>query len=308
VPKKLTIEHAKRVFSDSGCELLEDTYHNSQTPMKYICVCGKESKICLNSFKQGNRCQSCGAKRAALKTKHSFEYVYNFFKENDCLLLETEYKNSNTLMNYKCTCGNKAFIRFDCFKQGKRCNECAKVKRGNKRKLNIEDVRKYFSESGCKLLEDEYKDNRTPMWYLCACGNESKISYSNFQKGRRCYHCALVHRSGENASNYNPNLTEEERQKGRKYSEYYAWRSKVYERDNFTCKCCNKKGGYLIAHHLDGYHWSKEKRTDVDNGVTLCKTCHDDFHSIYGRKNNTRKQFDEFYENKRNEYEDKDAS
>jgi 5-methylcytosine-specific restriction endonuclease McrA len=72
------------------------------------------------------------------------------------------------------------------------------------------------------------------------------------------------------------------------------WRNDVYKRDNYTCQICGLRGGKLNAHHLDGYHWCKERRFDIDNGVTLCKDCHDEFHQTYGRKNNTEEQFNKF--------------
>ena len=107
---------------------------------------------------------------------------------------------------------------------------------------------------------------------------------------------------GEKGYNYNPNKTEEEREwdkEHRKYSDYYKWRRQVYERDNYTCQCCrNNKSGTLNAHHLNGYNWDKENRTDVLNGITLCESCHDEFHSIYGKGNNTIEQFREFLYNK----------
>lgn len=38
----------------------------------------------------------------------------------------------------------------------------------------------------------------------------------------------------------------------------------------------------------------KKKRTDVDNGITICRAIHYLFHNIYGRHNNTKEQFEEF--------------
>ena len=105
--------------------------------------------------------------------------------------------------------------------------------------------------------------------------------------------------SGENNPNYNPDLTDEEREQGRHIDGYKEWVYEVKERANFTCDCCgDNRGGNLVSHHLDGYHWNKEGRIDVNNGVCLCEKCHKEFHHIYGNKNNTKEQYIEFKENK----------
>ena len=47
--------------------------------------------------------------------KLTFEYVENFFKEQKCKLLETEYINAHTKMKYKCSCGNDSDTNFNKF-------------------------------------------------------------------------------------------------------------------------------------------------------------------------------------------------
>lgn len=39
---------------------------------------------------------------------------------------------------------------------------------------------------------------------------------------------------------------------------------------------------------------NKELRIDVNNGITFCKDCHNLFHSMYGKKNVTKTQVEEF--------------
>ena len=105
-------------------------------------------------------------------------------------------------------------------------------------------------------------------------------------------------RIGKNHYNYNPLITDEERVESR-YSIYgedrRIWRKEVHEKHNYTCVCCKQYRGRLNAHHLNGYNWDVDGRFDVNNGVTLCKDCHLDFHSKYGYGDNTKEQFEEYY-------------
>ena len=55
------------------------------------------------------------------------------------------------------------------------------------------------------------------------------------------------------------------------------WSLKVKERDNFKCIKCNSEIG-LNAHHVRSYKEYPELRTDINNGVTLCKKCHVKIH------------------------------
>lgn len=72
------------------------------------------------------------------------------------------------------------------------------------------------------------------------------------------------------------------------------WRKSVYEKDGFNCVRCGKHGGDLNAHHVQAYDTDKDQRFSVDNGATLCVSCHTAFHQKYGFGGNTKEQFYEW--------------
>lgn len=62
--------------------------------------------------------------------------------------------------------------------------------------------------------------------------------------------------------------------------EFKEWRQSVFQRDDYTCQQCHKRGnGELHAHHLLPFASFKSGRFDVANGQTLCKPCHKEIHS-----------------------------
>lgn len=58
--------------------------------------------------------------------------------------------------------------------------------------------------------------------------------------------------------------------------EYRAWRVAVLERDGWQCRKCgaSKRGRTLHAHHIRSFKDHPELRFSVDNGLTLCASCH----------------------------------
>lgn len=134
------------------------------------------------------------------------------------------------------------------------------------------------------------------------CGKITEMSYSKYIKQNTngityCYDCRKIRTLGEKHFNWNSSLTQEERERKRVYPEYTLWSKRVLARDNYTCcKCGKKSDGGMCAHHINGYDWCKEERTDVKNGITLCGDCHKNFHLIYGYGNNTRQQFEEWFD------------
>lgn len=155
------------------------------------------------------------------------------------------------------------------------------------------------------MIKDLPNGSHMPVNIKCdKCGKEYQTPYRTYiqhnHNGKTyCRNCSSsVFCSGENNVNYNPNKTDEERKRKRNYVEYTTFIKKVLARDNYTCQCCGKTNvPDLQVHHLDGYDWCIEKRIDETNGITLCINCHNNFHNIYGKGNNTFQQFEEWFGN-----------
>ena len=106
--------------------------------------------------------------------------------------------------------------------------------------------------------------------------------------------CSFENKKGEKNYNYNHNLTNEMRLRRRSIPEYSVWRKEVHKKCNYTCCCCKIRGGNLVAHHIFNYAEHEDLQTDVSNGASMCEKDHIEFHRVYGRKNNTKEQLDEF--------------
>ena len=100
--KKYKTDDVKQLFCEQGCILIESSYVNTTTLMRYQCSCGEISKITLKKFLIGQRCKKCGHIKRIGKTRHKYEDIHQLFKMNECELLDTEYYGCHELLHYRC--------------------------------------------------------------------------------------------------------------------------------------------------------------------------------------------------------------
>lgn len=195
--KKHSYEYIKNYFEENGCILLSETYIDNKQKLDYICSCGNTAQINFHNFKNGRRCKKCEYTRIASKTKLSYEYVYNYFKDNNCTLLSQEYINAKTKMKFICSCGEISEITFDNFKNGGRCKKCRYDKASKSmQKHDYNYVKNYIENHECSLLinENNYKGVGQLLEIICVCGNKTNMTFSNFEKGQRCRKCSGTER------------------------------------------------------------------------------------------------------------------
>ena len=241
---RYTIETAKALFAEQKCELLDENYVNSSTPMSYQCQCGEMSSITLSDFKRGRRCRFCGNQKAA-KTRQQQSVdqkdVSKYFKKQGCQLL-SEYTGYNDLLKYVCSCGCKGETTWWSFQMGRRCGRCSSQR---KKEYSVEEVEQIFAEQGCELLQDYYQGVGVSVKYRCSCGKVSKITLGNFKKGSRCKECGLKKMTGSN----NPRWIKD--------------RNKKRDNDLFRKKC-----GTMLRRCLVALNEAKTDRTHKLLGYT----------------------------------------
>lgn len=110
------------------------------------------------------------------------------------------------------------------------------------------------------------------------CYGKSKEGFTPWNKGIKLSSEHLLKISGKNASNWQGGKTSEN-QILRHRKEYRLWREAVFARDNWECQDCHtrsQKGTSVVlnADHIKPWSLFPELRFAIDNGRTLCASCH----------------------------------
>ena len=275
---------------------------------------GIETNICIGSY--DDFCKSrldtiSMAKELGLKVRG---YILNsenatFYNDNCSFEMKPNHFKTQTYKNTlnfikELKCGDRfvnivGFVDKKCLvvKIKNKFDTCQDIVTSSYKLFNDtrEKFYKYCEDYNYQVLTP-YLGSREDILMNIGCEHGEFLTTPNmFLKSKfKCPKCVTF--KGENNPMWNPNITEEERENGRFIKGYNDFIKGVYERDNYTCQCCGAvgTGRNLNAHHLDGYNWCKDKRTDINNGITLCTNCHKAFHREYGKGHNTREQYEEW--------------
>lgn len=235
------------------------------------------------------------------KRKTKEEFIKELKQKMPNILALEEYKNNHTKIKCKCLIHDVV-----CISTPKRllngnncCEFCIKEDKSNRLLKTNEQFIKQLNENNIDVKPlEEYRGNNTKILFRCSCGDLWETTPQRVLIGNHCKKCGYKNMIGENNYFYNPNLSEKDRQdKNHRFRnpQYKEFVQKCFERDNYTCQISNKKSsGDIVVHHINGYNWDINNRTNVDNGITLNEDIHKEFHKMYGKGNNNKKQFVEF--------------
>lgn len=257
--KPYTLEEIKVKFKEKGFELLtSELSEGVYTKVEYICSCGRttSSKVC-DVINKGTKCYECGKEDGAKKRKRSFEEINKIYEENGCILLSEyeEYHNSESLLKFKCKCGNIDLKSFVSFKLTPKCSKCNIVHNGNSH---------YCWKGGISPLHEYLRKTIYP-WKIDSL---KKYNYTCDISGKN--NNLIIH----HLYNFSDILKETlDIVKLPIYKNISAYTQEELELIKSTC---------LKLHYKYGL------------GICLTEDLHKEFHSIYGKRNNTLEQYLEF--------------
>jgi hypothetical protein len=296
MPRKFTQEEALRRFKKVHGNKYDYSlvqYINNQT--KVIIICnehGSFQQLPRNHF-NGQNCPKCSNINVGLNARVC---VINK-KFNRLKVIEFSHINKDRSISYKCLCdcGNITTVRATLIIRGI-TKSCGCLQSEAASSFHLKDIRGEKFGRLLVLEKNGRANNREAIYScICDCGKTKNVSSAKLRSGHtRSCGCLFKEQKRENHPNWNHSLTEEDR-KNRDYSpEAREWRTKVYKRDNYTCQLSGRRGKKICAHHIESWNSNKERRFEVDNGITLRQDIHRLFHKYYGKGNNTREQFEEF--------------
>lgn len=138
---------------------------------------------------------------------------------------------------------------------------------GNKGKPKSSSTRNKISNKQ-KLLYKNKKRPKMRYWKGSKFSEEYKNKLSSAHKGKSAF-WNIGKKNGQWKGGVTPiNL------RIRGSLKYKLWRESIFKRDNWTCVVCNVRGGILNADHIKPFSLYPDLRFCIDNGRTLCLSCH----------------------------------
>ena len=155
----------------------------------------------------------------------------------------------------------------------KNCQSCAK-------EFKAKAAEQKFCSYACtgKWRSQVQRGKNHPSWrggkdkrQCKACGTPFEATPANPQKfcSKPCADQHGLRLTGTDNPNYKPNARRRDRR-----GKHGAWARAVISRDRATCQHCGTTEGALHAHHIKSFAEHPELRWVLENGLTLCASCH----------------------------------
>jgi 5-methylcytosine-specific restriction endonuclease McrA len=159
-----------------------------------------------------------------------------------------------------------------------------KISKIRKGKKHSEKTKKKMSDTKKRqhiIPVNSFKKNHIPWIKGKKHTEKSNLKNSEAHKGKIPWNKGKPHLAvrGEKHPKWKGGITPIN--KGiRQTLEYKEWAKNVYKKDYWSCKICGKKCEKkdIVAHHIKSFNDFPELRFIIDNGITLCRSCHRKIH------------------------------
>lgn len=268
--------------------VVSDKYKGDKFKVHFKCKHHGDYYSYWSNVKRGNNCPNC--------PRIGYDEVVDTFKKYGYTLITSKEDYSGNNQKFDII-NNEGYKTQSTLSSVSRYSPLLFSDKNSHTLYNI----RLWLKRNCNDLEivdgNVYKNAHTHLRVRCVRHNEEiSITWNNIRNGKGCKKCHIESVSGKGNHNYNPSLTDRDRELKRLVvgNGYSHWREGVFSRDEYTCQICGQVGGHLNAHHKNGWDKFPDERLELMNGVTLCYQCHKRFHKQYGKGNNTVKQYREF--------------
>jgi hypothetical protein len=186
--KKHTIEDMKKL-AKSRCGLcLSSEYVNSQTKLEWECSEGHRWLAVPAKISYGQWCSICSGNK-----KKTIDDMRNLALSQGGRCLSIYYKNNHDPLVWECSEGHIFKTSYSAVKlaisRGGFCSKCGILRRTEKKKLTIEEMRDIAITRGGKCLSDKYIDAHGPLTWVCGNGHQFDMNANSVKNNHWCPHC-----------------------------------------------------------------------------------------------------------------------
>ena len=293
------LKKIKKIVLSKGWKITNTIYVNNYTSMSFICPFGHKTHKTWNEFQRGLGCVVCSNRE-----KIDINKAIKLFESYGWQVLSKSCKNNRDKLDCICDNGHKVSICYNDFQQGNRCAKCYSLNRkgnthynykGGIKGKNIPLYSTYASKLGKYMLV--YKGSLTInkqkvniISVLCHfCGSrfnptlqsvQSRLeSIQGTRKGSAHLYCS--EKCKKSCSTYG------QKQYPKGFKDYKntrthqtEWANLVKVNAGYTCEICGKINCKLIGHHEIPVIVNEVFSLDLDNGISICKSCHKKVHQL----------------------------
>lgn len=184
IDRMASLDEVKKVAHLRRGFCLSSEYSVSKEKLIWKCENGHTWKAVFQKIKSGGWCPVCARKKAGDTQRASTEEMQKLAISRGGKCLSDKYKNSITLLKWKCEKKHVWEATAHKIKQGSWCPVCL-----GKNKT-IEDIIEYAKTRNGKCLSKSYVNNRTKLRWECDLGHQWNAAFTNISRGKWCPVCA----------------------------------------------------------------------------------------------------------------------